>query len=333
MELRDGLSIPAPGPGQVRLRVGATGICGTDLHIYHWVPWAAARMKLPVVMGHEIGGTIDAVGDGVRHLRAGDVASVESHLFCGACYQCHNGRAHLCAHTIYPGIDVAGGLAEYVVVPERIVWAHRKPVSTAVAAMFEPFGLAVHATLEGGGVAGRDVLITGCGPIGLMNVAVARHLGAAQVIATDVNPLRLAEAMRLGADRVVDVRTEDVVAVTREATSGRGADVVIEYSGRAEALAQAVEAVASGGELRLIGAPDDAVPVDVTRWILKGINVRAIHGRKLFESWEHASRLVESGKVDLERLVSHRLPLHEGLRSFDLIERGEALKVLVVPET
>lgn len=180
-------------------------------------------------------------------------------------------------------------------------------------------------------MAGRDVLITGCGPIGLMNVAVARVLGAAQVIATDVNPKRLAEAKRLGADRVIDVNREEPVTIVRDMTAGRGADVVFEYSGQAKALTQAVEALTSGGEIRLIGAPAAAIPVDLTAWILKGITVRSIHGRRIFASWEQASRLVESNRVDLAPLVSHRLPLREGVRSFELIERGEAVKVLVVP--
>ena len=331
IELRENLAVGEPGPGEIRLRVGATGICGTDLHIYHWVPWAAARMKLPTVLGHEIAGTVDAVGEGVTSVARGDLVSLESHISCGSCYQCHNAKPHLCARTRYPGIDIHGGLAEYLVVPARIAWKHGKPLSVDVAAMFEPFGLAVHASLEGDGVSGLDVLITGCGPIGLMNVAVARALGAAQVIATDVNPKRLAAAARAGADRVVDVRTEDPVAITRDLTRGRGADVVFEYSGQEAAIRQAAEAVASGGEIRLVGAPEKAIAIDLTAWILKGITVRAVHGRKIFGSWEQASRLVESGKIDLAPRVSHRIPLREGAESFDLIERGEAVKVLVLP--
>ena len=332
VELCEDLPVGEPGPGEIRLRVGATGICGTDLHIYHWVPWAAARMKLPTVLGHEIAGTVDAVGEGVTNVEAGDLVSLESHISCGSCYQCHDAKPHLCSRTQYPGIDIHGGLAEYLVVPSRIAWKHGKPLPIDVAAMFEPFGLAVHASLEGDGVSGRDVLITGCGPIGLMNVAVARALGAAQVIATDVNPKRLAAARQAGADRVIDVEDEDPVAITRDMTGGRGADVVFEYSGQASALAQAAQAVAAGGEIRLIGAPQGAIPIDLTAWILKGITVRSIHGRKIFGSWEQASRLVESGKVDLAPLVSHRVPLRDGVESFHLIERGEAVKVLVVPD-
>ena len=332
VELRDNLAVGEPGPGEIRLRVGATGICGTDLHIYHWVPWAAARMKLPTVLGHEISGSVDAVGEGVTNVAAGDLVSLESHISCGSCYQCHNAKSHLCSRTRYPGIDIHGGLAEYLVVPSHITWKHGKPLAVDVAAMFEPFGLAVHASLEGDGVSGRNVLITGCGPIGLMNVAVARALGAAQVIATDVNPKRLEAASQAGADRVVDVKTEDPVAITRDMTRGYGADVVFEYSGQASALHQAVAAVASGGEIRLVGAPEAAISLDLTAWILRGITVRSIHGRKIFSSWEQASRLVESGKVDLAPLVSHRIPLREGVESFELIERGEAVKVLVVPD-
>lgn len=330
VEIVEGLPVPEPGPGEIRLRVGAAGLCGTDVHVYHWVPWAAARVKIPTILGHEIAGTVDAIGPGVTHVAVGDLVSLESHLSCGVCYPCRNGRRHLCASTHYPGIDIPGGFAEWLVVPAQLAWVHRAKLPIEVAAMFEPFGIAVHAALEGPGVAGRDVLVSGCGPIGLMSVGVARALGAARVIASDPNPLRLRAAETFGASRLVDPSHDDLAAACREETAGRGIDVVLECAGHEAALHGAAQVLTPGGELRLVGMPEAAVSLDLSTWILKGIVVRAIHGRRIFESWEHASRLVESGKIDLAPLVSHRLPLREGLRSFELVERGEALKVLIM---
>lgn len=323
---------PQPGPGEVRLQVAAGGVCGTDLHIYHGVPEIARLLKLPVVLGHEISGVVDAVGSGVERVKVGDQVSLESHIPCGTCYPCRLGRTHICRNTRYPGVTRDGGFAEYVVVPEQIAWVHPAAVDLQVAAMFEPFGIAVHACLEGRGVAGQHVMITGCGPIGLMSVAVARALGAQMILATDINPTRLALAEQMGADRVIDVRNEDPVAIARDCTRGDGLDVVMEYSGQGSALLQGVEALVPGGDLRLVGTGSGPVSIDITRWILKGIRVQSIHGRKLFESWEYAGRLVYNNRVNLRPLISHMIPLREGIRVFDLIEQGEAVKVLIMPE-
>lgn len=331
VELLDGLLVPEPGPGEIRLRVGAAGLCGTDLHIYHWVSWTREKVPLPMILGHEVAGTVDRVGPGVTHVNEGDLVSLESHLSCGTCYPCRNGKLHLCSSTDYPGVTMPGGFAEWLVVPARIAWVHSKRLPIEVAAMFEPFGIAVHAVLEGSGVAGRDVVVSGCGPIGLMAVGAAKALGASTVVATDVNPLRLAMAHRFGADRVVDASKEDPVVAARELSGDRGADVVVECTGVEPALRSSLEALAPGGEMRLVGVPADPVPVDLAAWILKGITVRAIHGRKIFESWEQASRLVESGKIDLAPLVSHRFPLRRGLEAFEILERGAGVKVVIVP--
>ena len=330
VEIRD-IAEPQPLAGEVRIKVAATGICGTDVHIYKWAPDIARLMKLPVALGHEISGVVDGVGSGVHRVQVGDRVSVESHISCGHCYQCHLGKAHLCRQTGYPGITRDGGFAAYTVVPEHIVWVHATDIPLDIAALFEPFGIGVHASLEGCGVSGMNVLITGCGPIGLMSIAAARALGASCIIATDVNPTRLALATQMGADRVVDVREADPVTIARDMTRGNGVDVALEYSGDPQALTQAVEALTAGGDLRLVGAASAPVTIDITRWILKGIRIYNIHGRKLFHSWEHASRLVYGGKVDLRPVISHTLPLREGLRAFELIEQGVAAKVLVTP--
>jgi threonine 3-dehydrogenase len=332
VELCEGLPVSEPEPGEIKIKVGATGICGTDLHIYHWVPWAARQIKIPQILGHEIGGIVEAIGEGVTGIKVGDLVSLESHIFCGNCYQCHTGRAHLCSDLHYPGIDRPGGFAEHVCVPARIAWVHRQAIPMEIAAMFEPFGIAVQAGFAGCGVSGQSVLITGCGPIGLMAIAVARALGAARVIATDLNPARLAAAAGLGADRVVNVTEEDPVAISMDMTGGKGVDVAMEYAGQEKAVSQALDALTRGGDLRLIGAPEKPVTIDLNRVILKGINMQGIHGRQIFHSWEHASRLVYSGKVNLQPLISHVLSLREGVRAFELIENGEAVKVMIRPE-
>ncbi len=326
------LPVPEPGYGEVRIRVAAGGVCGTDMHIYRGVPELARLLNPPVVLGHEISGVVDAVGPGVTRVAGGERVSLESHIPCGACYPCRLGRTHICRHTGYPGVTRDGGFAEYVVVPERIVWVHPPTVDLHIAALFEPFGIAVHACLEGCGVAGMNVLVTGCGPIGLMSIAAAKAYGAHTIIATDVNPLRLALATQMGATQVIDVRHGDPVAVVRDLTHGEGVDVALEFAGQASALAQAVEALAPGGDLRLVGAAEGPLQVELTRWILKGLRVQGIHGRKLFSSWEQAGRLVYEGRVDLQPLISHRLPLPRGLEAFALLERGEAVKVLIVPD-
>lgn len=332
MEIRS-LPVPEPGAGEVRVRVAAGGVCGTDMHIYRGAPEIARLLKPPLVLGHEISGVVDAVGAGVTRVAGGERVSLESHIPCGTCYPCRLGRTHICRQTGYPGVTRDGGFAEYVVVPERIVWVHPQSIDLHTAALFEPFGIAVHACLEGCGVAGMNVLVTGCGPIGLMSIAVAKAYGAHTIIATDVNPARLALATQMGATQVVDVRRADPLAVVRDLTRGDGVDVAMEFAGQASALAQAVEALTPGGELRLVGAAEGPLQVEITRWILKGLRVQAIHGRKLFSSWEHAGRLVYSGRVDLRPLISHRFPLARGVEAFDLIERGEAIKVLLVPES
>lgn len=332
VEIRS-LPVPEPAPGEVRIRVAAGGVCGTDMHIYHGAPEIARLLKPPLVLGHEVSGIVDAVSEEVKRVAVGDRISLESHIPCGACYPCRVGRTHICRHTGYPGVTRDGGFADYVVAPERIVWVHPPTVDLQVAALFEPFGIAVHACLEGVGVAGMNVLVTGCGPIGLMSIAVAKAYGAHSIIATDVNPTRLALATQLGATYAVDVRHEDPLTIVREQTRGDGVDVALEFAGQPSALAQAVEALTPGGDLRLVGAAEGPMQVDLPRWILKGLRVQGIHGRKLFSSWEHAGRLVYEGRVDLRPLISHRLPLEQGVQAFALIEQGEAVKILIVPDS
>ena len=322
----------APGPGEMLLKVAAAGICGTDMQIYKWAPRMARRMQqLPRVMGHEASGVVESVGAGVTRVKRGDCVSLESHIFCGECHQCRTARAHLCTATRYPGIDIDGGFAPYAVLPAHIAWINPPTLDHKIAAMLEPFGIAVHASLEGSGVSGQTVLINGCGPIGLMNVAAARVLGARRIIAADLNPLRLALAEKLGADRVVNAGSESVVDAVKDMTGGIGADVGIEYSGSEAGFRAVYESLTKGGDFRLVGAPPKAIEVDFTFWLQKCPRMINIHGRRIWDTWAVSTALVYENKVDLAPIASHVLPLAEAHRGFEMILRGEAIKPILIP--
>lgn len=324
--------VPEPGPGEFRLKVAAAGICGTDMQIYHWAPRMARRMALPRILGHEASGVVDAVGPGVTRVATGDHVSLESHIYCGECVPCRRGRAHLCVDTRYPGIDIEGAFASHLVVPESIAWKNPKDMPHEDAAMLEPFGIAVHACLEGSGVAGQSVLISGCGPIGLMAVAAARALGAEAIIAADPNGLRRDQAGKSGADHALDPAAVDVTQASFDITGNVGVDVAIEFSGNPDGFRASIAAVAKGGDFRLVGAPAHPLEIDLTRWLQQCPRIINIHGRRIWESWEAAAALVRDRKVDLTPIRSHVLPLSEGLRGFELILQGEALKPILVPE-
>ncbi|HIE86963.1 MAG TPA: L-threonine 3-dehydrogenase [Gammaproteobacteria bacterium] len=329
----DEVPVPEPGPGEVKIKVAYTGICGTDLHIYNWVPFAQ-RMQLPTVLGHETSGTIVAVGEGVSSVKVDDFISMESHISCGTCYTCHMGQANVCMNTRYPGVDIDGGFAPYVVVPEKIVWKQPEGISPQVAAMFEPFGIAVHASFKGRGMAGMNVLVAGCGPIGLMNIIVAKALGANRVIATDVSPTRLQQARDLAPDAVIDVSNgnQQAIKTIRDMTRRNGVDVSLEYSGAPQSLALISEVTVAGGELVMVGVPGGETLVNLETWLLKGFDIYNVHGRRLHSTWEQASKLVLDKKVDLEQLISHVMPISEAPRGVDLLLKGEGIKILIEPE-
>ena len=320
-----------PGPGEIRIKVSAAGICGTDMQIYYWAPRMARRMTLPQTLGHEACGIVDALGPDVQEPKIGDFVSLESHVFCGTCRQCRLGNAHLCVNTTYPGIDFAGGFAEYVTVPAQIAWVNPSDLPVPVAAMMEPFGISVHASMAGSGVSGKTVLVNGCGPIGLMNIATAKALGALKVIACDLNPLRLKIAEEMGADCCVNGADEDLRAIVAQMTKGAGVDVGIEYSGSEPGFNAVFDCLSKGGDFRLVGAPPKAIPVDFTQWLLKCPSMQNIHGRRIWDSWQVAAELVATGAVDLAPINSHELPIADGARGFELIREGKAVKPLIIP--
>ncbi len=325
--------VPTPGPGEVLLRVRAASICGTDLHIHRWDPWAQGRLRPPLVIGHELCGEVVAQGPGVQGVRVGELVSVESHVICGRCDMCRTGKGHLCRDTQILGVDRDGGFAEYVSIPALNAWPNPPGTPPEIAALQENFGNAVH-TVFAVDVRAKKVLVTGCGPVGLMAVAVARALGARAVYATDVHPYRVELARKMGADVALNARPAgvDVVAALREATEGEEVDVVLEMSGAPEALRQGLELLKPGGEIALLGLHGRPVELDLDNLItFKGITVRGVIGRRLWETWYQARGLLRSGAVDLSPLVTHRFPLQEYEAAFRLMASGECGKVILLP--
>jgi threonine 3-dehydrogenase len=321
-----------PGPGEMLLKLNAAGVCGSDVSIYKWAPWYANRVKLPRVIGHEMSGTVQAIGAGVVNVKVGDHVSLESHIFCGNCYQCQIGRAHVCPNTKYPGTDVDGVMSEYVTLPSLIAWVNPPGTSFEVAAVLEPFGIAVHATLEGSGVSGQSVVINGCGPIGLMNIAVARQFGASTIIAVDPNPLRRTVALQMGADIAVDPGEVDLVKTVKDMTRGRGADVVFEWSGAPEGVKNAFSVVTPLGDVRWCATPSHPFEFDFNMWKSKRATIYNIHGRRIWETWAKATPMIYEKRIDLKPVLSHVIPLSEAPRAFQLILDGQAVKPVLVPD-
>ncbi len=323
--------VPEPGPDEVLVKVKAASICGTDLHIWRWDPWAQGRLKPPLVIGHEVCGEVVATGSDVTDVEVGAYVSAESHVVCGVCDMCRTGKGHLCRNTQILGVDRDGGFAEYVSIPAINAWPNPPEMPPEIASLQENFGNAVHTTFAAD-VRAKKVLVTGCGPVGLMAIAVAKALGARAVYATDVQPYRLELARRMGADLALNAREVDVVRALREATEGEEVDVLLEMSGAPEALRQGLELVKPGGEVALLGLHGRPIQLDVDNLIVfKGLTVRGVIGRRLWETWYQARGLLRSGAVDLSPIVTHRFPLDEFERAFELMASGECGKVVLVP--
>lgn len=326
-----------PGWDEVTIAVAAAGVCGTDLEVHLWPAWLAERMgpHLPIVMGHEFSGVVESVGGGVGNVSVGDLVSVESHVACGTCRNCSTGRSHICQTLTYVGIEHDGGFADTATVRAGLVRPVSSAVPAEVAAMLEPFGLAVRAASGVGEDSGLTVLITGCGPIGLMSAACARAMGAETIIVAERQIARVEAARSLasviGIDMVVDTSGEDLVETSRSLTDGRGVDLWVDFTGNEEALRLGIDATAPGGEARLLGTSFGPVPFELSRAIMKEVRISTIHGRLLDETWTQAIELVSSGKVDLLPLISARVDLEDFADVFESLVRGEVLKVLFVP--
>lgn len=320
--------VPAPGPGDALIRVRQASICGTDLHIVGWNEWAARRYTLPVALGHEFCGEIAALGGPAGAFHVGDRVVAETHLACGRCRQCRGGRGHTCENLQVFSKLGQGCFGDYTVAPVALL----RPVPAAVpdhlACLMEPLGIAVRA-VEEGLVAGAPVLVTGCGPIGLMMIAVARARGATRIIASDPAPLRRELARRLGAGRTIDPTREPVAETVRAETDGAGAGAALDASGNAGGIADALASVAAGGTLVLTGLPPQPVPLDLAGTvILREVTIKGIYGRKLDQTWLQVERLLTSGHFDLSPLLTHRFTLENHAAAFAAAAAGQAGKII-----
>jgi threonine 3-dehydrogenase len=318
---------PAPGPGEVLLRVLRTGICGTDLHIEAWDEWAANTIKAPLVVGHEFVGEVVEVGAAVTKVKPGDLVSGEGHLICGMCRNCRAGRRHLCANTIGLGVHTDGVFAEYAVLPEQNAWVHNYPVDLDVAAIFDPFGNAVHTALQFP-VLGEDVLITGAGPIGLMAAAVARHAGARHVVITDVSEPRLELATKMGVSLALNVATTKISDVYGELRMTEGFDIGMEMSGQPSALRDMIANMTHGGRIAMLGLPATEIPIDWSNVVLKMLTIKGIYGREMFETWYAMSVLLQAG-LDISAVITHRFPYADHAEAFATARDGRCGKVIL----
>jgi len=331
------IPVPAPGEAEVLVRVHATSICGTDLHIYDWNEWAEKRIeRLPMTFGHEVAGTIEAVGTEVHHLEPGAFVAAETHIACGRCSTCRTGRAHICENLRILGVDTEGAFADFVVLPAENAWVVGEGIHPDVASIMEPFGNGVHAAFGTGGgedIATNPVAVIGCGPIGLFAVGIARSLGAWKVIAIEPNAYRLDMASAMGADLLIDPASTDPVAAVMEATNGGGAEVVLEMSGNAKAIDQGTRMLARGGRLSLLGLPDGPVTLDLAdQVIFKEARLQGITGREMFRTWQQTTTLLSTGRVDVAPVITHRFGLERFEEAFATTASGRSGKVILLPE-
>jgi threonine 3-dehydrogenase len=321
--------VPEIGPADVLVRVEKAGLCGTDQHIYAWDIWAQHRINPPLVVGHEFMGTVAAIGAAVRSIRVGERVSAEGHIADLTCLLCRTGQAHICERVEIIGVDRDGAFAEYIAIPEYNVWRLDPAIPDECAAIFDPLGNAVH-TVMAAGVSVKSVVITGVGSIGLMAIPVARAAGATSVYAVDLNPAKLEIARRLGADAAFLATQDDLVGEIKRRTRGDGADVLLEMSGSGAAIDLGLQMLRNGGTAALLGIPADKVNLNLAeRIIFKGLTVLGINGRRMFETWYQTEALVKSGRVDPRSIITHVLPYTAFDRAFELMEKGEAVKIVL----
>ena len=318
---------PKPGPGEVLIRVLRTGICGTDLHIESWNEWAQATIHPPLVVGHEFVGEVVQLGERVASVYPGEIVGAEGHIVCGRCRNCMAGRRALCANTVGIGVQRDGAFAEFIVMPAGNLWPHLTKIDLDVAAIFDPFGNAVHTATQFRVVA-EDVLITGAGPIGIMAAQVARHNGARFVVITDVSDYRLELARKAGVTLAVDVRTTTLAQAQEQLGMKEGFDVAFEMSGQASALRDMIANMSHGGRIAILGLPDHEFAIDWTQVVFKMLTIKGVYGRQIFETWYEMSVFTQSG-LDVSPVITHRFPYHEFEKAFAVAHSGLCGKVVL----
>jgi threonine 3-dehydrogenase len=323
----DEIPEPTIGINDVLVRVRYTGICGTDVHIYQWDEWAQSTIKVPLTIGHEFVGEVVAVGSNVNDFFPGDIVSGEGHVVCGRCRNCLAGRRHLCASTKGVGVNRAGAFAELIALPMSNIWRHNPKINQEVAAIFDPFGNAVHTALSFP-VLGEDVLITGAGPIGIMAIPVVRHAGARHIVITDMNPYRLELARKMGATLAVNPNEMPLAEVQKQLGMTEGFDVGLEMSGNAQALRDMLANMSHGAKIAMLGIPAKPMQMDWREVIFNMITIKGIYGREMYETWYKMSAMLESG-VDISPIITHRFAYSEYEKGFDAMISGQAGKVVL----
>jgi threonine 3-dehydrogenase len=319
--------VPEPGPNDVLIRVKKSAICGTDVHIYNWDQWAQATIPVPMVVGHEFCGEIAEIGSAVTKYTVGQRVSGEGHIVCGICRNCRAGRGHLCRNTLGVGVHRPGSFGEYVCIPEDNVVPIPDDIPDEIAAIFDPFGNAVHTALSFD-LVGEDVLVTGAGPIGIMGALVAKRSGARKVVITDINPARLALASKLGIDHVVDASKQNLTDVMRKIGMTEGFDVGLEMSGAAPAFRDMIDKMNNGGKIAILGIAPTGFEIDWNKVIFKMLNLKGIYGREMFETWYKMIAFVQGG-LDLTPIITHRLPIDDFQAGFDAMRSGSSGKVVL----
>ncbi len=319
--------VPEIGPNDVLIQVKKTAICGTDVHIYNWDDWSQKTIPVPMITGHEFVGIIEKMGSAVRGLAVGDRVSGEGHLTCGHCRNCRAGKRHLCRNTVGVGVNRNGCFAEYLAIPAENAFKIPDSVSDEIAAIFDPFGNATHTALSFD-LVGEDVLITGAGPIGAMAVAIARHVGARHIVITDINDYRLELAKKMGATRVVNAKREKLSDVMKELGMTEGFDVGMEMSGSGEAFRSLLEAMNHGGKVAILGIFPGVEGIDWSQVIFKGLILKGIYGREMYETWYKMTSMLQSG-LDLSALVTHRFTVNDFQKGFDAMRSGSSGKVIL----
>ena len=321
------VSVPEPGPGEVMVRVRQSAICGTDAHIWKWDEWSAKTVPVPMVVGHEFCGEIVGAGPDARKYGIGQRVSAEGHVVCGTCRNCRAGRGHLCRNTIGIGVSRPGSFAEFVVIPEDNLVPIPDDISDEIAAIFDPFGNAVHTALSFD-LVGEDVLVTGAGPIGIMGALVAQKVGARKTVITDINPYRLALARSMGVEHVVNPAERDLADVMKSIGMTEGFDVGLEMSGAAPAMRDMIDVMNNGGKIALLGIAPTEFAVDWNQIIFKMLNVKGIYGREMYETWYKMIALVQSG-LDLDGIITHRISIDDFEEGFAAVLSGNAGKVVM----
>jgi threonine 3-dehydrogenase len=329
-EIRE-VKIPSFGRTDVLVKVKAASICGTDLHIYEWDRWAQGRIHPPLIPGHEFCGEVVAFGDEVTSVKEGDFVSAEMHVACGKCLLCRTGEAHICQNVKIIGVDTDGAFAEYVVIPESNIWKLDPAIPQEYASILDPLGNAVHTVLAGE-IAAKTVAVTGCGPIGLFSIAVARACGATTIFAIEINEHRRKLATKMHADYALDPSKEDVRAIVAEKTGGLGVDVVLEMAGHPDAIRVAFDIIRRGGRMSLLGLTSKPIPLNFSEDIIfKGLTIQGINGRRMYQTWFQMTALLKAGKLDLHPVITDRIAMKDFSSAMARLKTGEASKILVYP--